>query len=123
MAADTDARRDIYRRDGRHDRARVHRDRPAATARSTPTSWARRWTASNVYVRTEESLVAADTDTGCAAGQGPQCRDVYEYAGGTTTLVSTGPAGGNGAFDAAFAAVSLDGERVFFDTREPLTRE
>ena len=91
---------------GRHRRAPGHipagraprpsscpRARLAATARSTSISWARRWTASNVYVRTEESLVAADTDTGCAAGQGPQCRDVYEYAGGITTLVSTGPAG------------------------------
>ena len=104
-----------------HDRARVRRDRAAATARSTPTSWERRWTARTSYVRTEESLVATDTDTGCAAGQGPQCRDVYEYAGGTTSLVTTGPAGGNGAFDASFAAVSLDGKRVFFDTREQMT--
>ena len=54
-------------------------------------------------------------------GQGPQCRDVYEYAGGITSLVSTGPVGGNGAFDATFAAVSRDGKRVFFDTREQLT--
>ena len=30
------------------------------------------------YIRTEEPLVGTDTDTGCAAGQGPQCRDVYE---------------------------------------------
>jgi hypothetical protein len=76
---------------------------------------------SRAYIQTEESLVATDTDTGCALGQGPQCRDVYERAAGSTTRISTGPAGGNGAFDANFAAVSADGTRVFFDTRESLT--
>ena len=45
---------------------------------------------SRAYIRTEESLVATDTDTGCAGGQGPECRDVYEWSGGTTTQVSTG---------------------------------
>jgi hypothetical protein len=34
--------------------------------------------------------------------------------------VSTGPAGGNGAFDALFAGLSADGSRVFFLTSEPL---
>jgi hypothetical protein len=60
---------------------------------------------------TSESLVAADTDAAF---------DIYERAGNTTTLVSTGPAGGNGANDAFFDAVSDDGSRVFFDTDESL---
>ena len=44
-----------------------------------------------VFFTTDEQLVTADTDSS---------GDVYERSGGTTTLVSTGPAGGNGAFDA-----------------------
>ena len=44
-----------------------------------------------VFFVTGESLVSADTDV---------AQDLYERSGGQTTLVSTGPAGGNGAFDA-----------------------
>ena len=55
--------------------------------------------------------MSADTDTAL---------DVYERAGGQTTLVSTGPTGGNGAFDAFFAGASADGTRVFFGTAESL---
>ena len=47
-------------------------------------------------------------------------RDVYQRSGGTTTLVSTGALGGNGAFDAMYAGKSRDGTRVFFHTDEPL---
>ena len=39
---------------------------------------------------------------------------------GQTTLVSTVPAGGNGAFGAFFRGASTDGTRVFFETDEPL---
>ena len=41
-------------------------------------------------------------------------------SGGQTTLVSTGPTGGNGAFDAFFRGASADGTRVFFGTFESL---
>jgi hypothetical protein len=60
---------------------------------------------------TNESLLAADTDT---------VYDVYQRSGGTTTLLSTGPNGGNGAFDAGFAAASADATRVFIRTNEKL---
>jgi hypothetical protein len=71
---------------------------------------------------TNESLVSGDTD-----GR----RDIYERAGGTTTLISIGPYGGNGGFDAGFSAlppppsasaspISEDGTRVAFITFEPL---
>ena len=60
---------------------------------------------------TSEQLVASDSDSAA---------DVYERAGGVTTLLSTGPAGGNGAFEAPFRAASLDGSRVFFETEEAL---
>jgi hypothetical protein len=63
------------------------------------------------FFTTEESLVSADTDT---------ARDLYESAGGQTTLVSIGPDGGNGDFHADFGGVSSDGSRVFFGTDESL---
>ncbi len=67
--------------------------------------------AGRAFFTTTEQLVSADID-GAA--------DVYERAGGTTTLVSTGPAGGSGEVGAQFAAASADGSRVFFTTEESL---
>ena len=64
-----------------------------------------------MFFETDEQLLAADTDSQT---------DVYERSGGTTTLVSTGPAGGNGAFFVAFGGVSADGTRVVFETDEQL---
>jgi hypothetical protein len=64
-----------------------------------------------VFFTTGEQLVASDTDSAA---------DVYERSGGTTTLISTGPAGGNGGQDATFRAVSRDGSRVIFETGEQL---
>jgi hypothetical protein len=66
---------------------------------------------SRVFFQTSEQLVAGDTDAS---------RDVYQRSGGTTTLVSTGPAGGNGTPAATFNSVSDDGARVFFQTTERL---
>ena len=66
---------------------------------------------SHVFFRTRESLVSSDTDG---------VRDIYERSGGTTTLVSTGPEGGNGPFRAWFQGASADGSRVFFSTNESL---
>jgi hypothetical protein len=64
-----------------------------------------------VFFETREPLTAGDTDTAF---------DVYQRTGGTTTLLSTGPAGGNGPIDAGFAGASLDGERVIIETAESL---
>ena len=66
---------------------------------------------SRVLVQTAESLVSADTDASS---------DVYERSGGVTTLLSTGPAGGNGQVDASFIGASANASRVFFETGEPL---
>jgi Ca2+-binding RTX toxin-like protein len=66
---------------------------------------------SRVFFETEESLVSADTDA---------AQDLYERAGGQTTLVSTGPTGSSGAFEASFEGASADGSRVFFETEESL---
>jgi hypothetical protein len=64
-----------------------------------------------VFFDSDESLVAADTDS---------ASDTYERSGSTTTLLSTGPTGGNGNFDAAFRGSSKDGSHVFIETAEPL---
>jgi hypothetical protein len=64
-----------------------------------------------VFFQTNESLVSADTDSS---------QDVYERSGGSTTLLSTGPTGGNGSFNAGFAGVSGDGSHVFYITSEQL---
>jgi hypothetical protein len=64
-----------------------------------------------VFFETEEQLVAGDTDSQS---------DIYERTSGSTTLVSTGPTGGNGGFPAVFAGISQDGTRVFFETEESL---
>jgi hypothetical protein len=66
---------------------------------------------SKAYFETQEKMVASDTDSNY---------DVYERSGSTTTLISTGSTGGNGAFDAFLDAVSSDGSRVFFTTREKM---
>jgi hypothetical protein len=66
----------------------------------------------HVFFSTNEQLVAADTDS---------YQDVYERFAGTTTLISIGPAGGNGPFEAGLDAVSADGSRVIFGTKEQLT--
>jgi Tol biopolymer transport system component len=71
-----------------------------------------------VFFESEEQLVAGDTDNK---------RDVYqrsfdETVGAYVTReVSTGPTGGNDAYDALFEEASADGEVVFFSTEEPLT--
>jgi hypothetical protein len=64
-----------------------------------------------VFLTTTEKLVSADTDNS---------EDVYQRTGGVTTLISIGPNGGNGAFDAAFDGASTDGTHVFFHTAESL---
>jgi hypothetical protein len=67
-----------------------------------------------IYFETDESLLAGDQDA---------ANDVYERSGGTTSLISAGPTGGNGDFPASLEWVSPDGSTptVLFGTAEPLT--
>jgi hypothetical protein len=67
--------------------------------------------ASRVFFQTTEKLVGADTDSAI---------DVYERSGATTTLISTGPNGGNGSFPATYSGNSSDGTKVFFRTAEKM---
>jgi len=64
-----------------------------------------------VFFTTAESLVASDTDS---------VQDVYQRAGGVTTLASVGPNGGNGTPMATYDGNSQDGSKVFFRTAESL---
>jgi hypothetical protein len=66
---------------------------------------------SKVFFTTAEQLVGDDTDNAL---------DVYERAGGSTTLVSRGQINGNGATPALFDGASADGSKVFFETDEKL---
>jgi hypothetical protein len=69
--------------------------------------------ASDVFYLTAQQLAAGDLD---------ETPDLYERSGGAApTLVSTGPAGGNGAFTAHLSAVAEDGSHAFFTTKERLT--
>ncbi len=63
------------------------------------------------FIHTSEPLVASDTDI---------VQDVYQRAGGTTTMLSIGPNGGVGAPPATYSGSSLDGSKVFFRTAESL---
>jgi hypothetical protein len=78
---------------------------------------------SKVWFRTQESLVASDTDSACPDGAGAPvltCSDVYERSSGTTTLISTSPTSTNAPYNANFGGASTDGSRVFFTTAEAL---
>ena len=77
----------------------------------TPTFGGASADGARVFFATDEALDAGDTDSRI---------DLYERFGSTTTRVSTGPSGGNGAFDATFEGSSADGTRVFFTTNESL---
>jgi hypothetical protein len=110
VAGDTDTKRDVYDRSG--GTTTLLTTGPAGGNGALDAFFAGSSVDGlHVFFETTESLVAADTDTR---------QDVYERVGGTTNRVSTGTAGGNGAFDAFFDGASLDGTRVFFDTTEPL---
>jgi hypothetical protein len=65
---------------------------------------------SHVFCRTLTRVLADDTDSNF---------DVYQWQGGTTTRLSTGPLDVDQAaqYGAIFSGASFDGERVFFDTR------
>jgi hypothetical protein len=64
-----------------------------------------------IYFETDESMVAADTDTSF---------DVYKRTGGTTTLMSDGTAGTDPNTDATALGVSDNGSHVYFDTIEKI---
>lgn len=110
LAADTDSETDVYERAGE----------TTTLVSVGPDGGNGAWAAAyagasddgnHVFFETDEQLLSADTDSSS---------DVYERAGETLTLVSVGPAGGNGPFGTPFTGVSADGSHVFFQTLESL---
>ena len=71
-------------------------------------------TATRALFWTKESVTGVDSDSSI---------DLYERTGATTTLLSTGPAGGNGSFATNYAGVNAAGTKVFFATNERLTTD
>ena len=103
-----------------------------ATARSDPNGWDAAATVvggtpdgSHLLFITRERLTGDDTD---------RHLDLYEWVGGATRRVTTGPSGGNDAsrehlycppivyddYCGSLVFVSEDGARIFFETTEPL---
>ena len=110
VTADTDTRMDIYERSGAT--TTLLSTGPAGGNGAFNASFsANSADGTRVFFRTSEQLVSGDTDT---------TQDLYERFNGTTTLMSTGPAGGNGPFQVIFSGISQDGSKVFFDTAESL---
>lgn len=67
---------------------------------------------SHVFYETGEQVAAGlDTD---------KRQDVYGWSGGAPTLISTGPAGGNGESNATYQGTTVDGSAAFFETNEVL---
>jgi hypothetical protein len=110
VSGDTDASTDVYERSGGSTTLLTTGPNGGNGSNSATFAGASA-DGSHLFFRTTEKLVASDTDS---------AMDVYERFNGQTTLVSTGPSGGNGAFNAIFDRVSRDGSRVLFDTSESL---
>jgi hypothetical protein len=66
---------------------------------------------SHVFFESNEQISVADTDSSA---------DVYDWAGATAQLASTGPDGGNANANATYAGNSADGGAVYFHTDERL---
>lgn len=72
------------------------------------------------FFTTAEQLVPGDTDNEEDVFQRSKDTALGEYV---TRKVTTGPTGGNDAYDALYNGASADGSRVFFSTRESLVAE
>ncbi len=115
LLADADLAQDVYRRSGGTttlvSSGEAGRGNLAVAASF---EWVSLSEPQVVAFTTAEPLVAEDTDSS---------QDVYMRSGGTTTLLSTGPDGGNGEFNAIFAGAADDGSKIFITTAEPLVAE
>lgn len=116
VSSDTDQAQDLYQRSGTTttlvsagEGGRGNEEFPAMFAWASPDG-----SSSCVIFTTAEQLTTEDTDSAI---------DVYQRCGSTTSLLSTGPEGSGGNFDASFAGASADGSKVFFFTSESLSSE
>ncbi|HKG35435.1 MAG TPA: hypothetical protein VKA89_03240 [Solirubrobacterales bacterium] len=111
VPGDTDNRVDIYERSAGTTRV-LSTGPTGGNDAIAPTFGAASGDGSRVFFTTREALVSSDNDFSV---------DVYERSAGTTTRLSTGPAGGNGAFGAELVGITPDGLRAFVLTNEQLT--
>jgi hypothetical protein len=107
---DTDSTRDVYEAFG-GSVTQVSLGPTGGNGGQIPIFQGRTPDGAHVYFQTIEQLTASDTDS---------YLDVYDRSGGTTTEVSLGPNGGNGAYDASFQGASDTGSKVWFMTRESM---
>lgn len=114
VSADEDDRQDVYRRSG-GETTLVSAGTFGGDGEFNASFTGASHDGSHVFILTTEQLAALDSD-GSA--------DIYDISGGAATLISIGPAGGNGPFGAGLTgttSVSEDGSHVFFTTDERLT--
>ncbi|HVD40120.1 MAG TPA: hypothetical protein VNC16_03840 [Solirubrobacterales bacterium] len=115
LSADADSAQDVYQRLG-GTTSLVSAGEAGKGNLAVPASF--EWVSLSgphlVAFTTAEPLVAEDADFS---------QDVYLRSGGTTTLISVGPDGGEGEFSAIFAGAADDGSKIFFTTAEPLVAE
>ena len=115
LSADADSAQDVYQRSG-GTTSLVSAGEAGKGNLGVPASF--EWVSTSgpqvVAFTTAEPLVDEDPDSS---------QDVYTRSGGTTTLISIGPDGGNGEFSAIFAGSAADGSKIFFTTAKPLVAE
>jgi hypothetical protein len=112
LSQDTDSARDVYQRAA--GTTSLVSTGSAGGNGGSPASF--RWvspdgSSTSLLFSTDESLTIADEDA---------FQDVYRRSGGATSLISVGPDGGNGEFNASFAGASDDGVHVFVVSAEQL---
>ena len=109
-ATDTDAAQDLYMREGATT-TQISQGQINGNGAVAASFGGASQNGSRVFFVTNEQLAATDTDS---------VSDLYMREGSTTTQITQGQIGGNGAFGAGFAGASQDGSRVFFFTAEQL---
>jgi hypothetical protein len=111
VGADADERQDVYRRLG-GETTLISAGAFGGNADFNAGFAGASYDGSHVFILTAEPLVGLDMDTS---------PDIYDVSSGTASLVSTGPAGGDGPFGSGLSGVSESGSHAFFATDERLT--
>ncbi len=117
VSADTDSEADLYERNLTSGETKLV-STPGTGPEACPAG--HNCEPSNSGISADGSHVFFETNERIAAGDNDDSQDVYDWSGGTASLVSTGPAGGNGTANALFEGSSADGSKVFFASGEQL---
>lgn len=117
VSADTDAESDLYERNLTSAETKLV-STPGPGPEACPVG--KNCEPANSGISADGSHVFFETNERVAAPDSDQSQDVYDWSGGTASLVSVGLTGGNGAANALFEGSSADGSEVFFATGEKL---